>query len=224
MKQLLSQSAAYIALQRVVGADRLRYRCIDELAIAEGETVVDVGCGPAYYFERLPQPIDYHGFDTAPEYIGWADKRWGDRAHFHLGTFDADADPLDAIDVEADRAIRWLDTRETGVKVGAGETIRFDATAGGFGFSDGAVVNVTAVNTESPGFLTVYPCDDPLPATSVLKDRRPSATLRWINSSRPGSKIGISPRLRRAILSSLTSTHVMRLPESAKQVPTTRPT
>lgn len=101
MKQLLSQSAAYIALQRVVGADRLRYRCIDELAIAEGETVVDVGCGPAYYFERLPQPIDYHGFDTAPEYIGWADKRWGDRAHFHLGTFDADSaaavGPVDAV-------------------------------------------------------------------------------------------------------------------------------
>ncbi len=93
-----------------------------------------------------------------------------------FGIFDADDDPLDAIDVEADRAIRWLDTRETGVKVGAGETIRFDATAGGFGSSDGAVVNVTAVNTESPGFLTVYPCDDPLPATSVL-NTRPGAVV-----------------------------------------------
>ena len=73
--------------------------------------------------------------------------------------------------VEADRAVRWLDSRETGMKIGAGQTVRFDTAVGGFGPSDGAVVNVTAVNTEAPGFLTVYPCDDDLPTTSVLNTR-----------------------------------------------------
>ena len=101
VKTVLSRVPAYIALQRVVGADRLRYRCLDELALSPGDTVVDVGCGPAYYFERLPQPLTYHGFDTEPRYIEWAAKRWGDRATFHLGPFDAEQaaalPPVDAV-------------------------------------------------------------------------------------------------------------------------------
>lgn len=63
--------------------------------------MVDVGCGPAYYFDRLPQPLTYHGFDTEPRYIEWARKRWGDVATFHLGWFDAEAAaalaPVDAV-------------------------------------------------------------------------------------------------------------------------------
>ena len=57
--------------------------------------------------------------------------------------------------VEANRAVRWIDTRERGAKVAAGSEIRFDTTVGGFGRSDGVVINVTAVNTEAPGFITV---------------------------------------------------------------------
>jgi SAM-dependent methyltransferase len=100
-KDLLSLVPAYIAWQKLVGADRLRYRCLDRVALEPGETVVDVGCGPAYYFDRLPQPLDYYGYDTAPRSIEWARKRWGDRASFHLGTFDreqaATLPPVDAV-------------------------------------------------------------------------------------------------------------------------------
>lgn len=90
-----------------------------------------------------------------------------------VGIFDEpeSGDSASSSDVEADRSVRWLDTRQTGVKVGAGETVRFDTTVGGSGFSDGAVVNVTAVNTEAPGFLTIFPCDDGLPTTSMLNTR-----------------------------------------------------
>jgi len=73
--------------------------------------------------------------------------------------------------VEADHAVRWTDTRELGVKVAAGSETRFDTTVGGFGPSDGAVINVTAVNTEAPGFITVYPCGDERPTTSMLNTR-----------------------------------------------------
>lgn len=90
-KLILGHVSAYIALQRIVGADRLRYRCLDEVALTAGERVVDVGCGPAYYFDRLPQPIEYHGYDTDARYIDWARQRWGAAGHFHHGTFDREA-------------------------------------------------------------------------------------------------------------------------------------
>jgi hypothetical protein len=96
-----------------------------------------------------------------------------------FGIFDqpsptAASPPVD--DVEADRAVRWLDTRDSGAKVDAGEVVRFDTTVDGFGWSDGAVVNVTAVNTEAPGYLTVYPCGDERPTTSIL-NTRPGAVV-----------------------------------------------
>jgi SAM-dependent methyltransferase len=91
LKDLLSHVPLYIGLQRLAGADRLRYRCLDDLALKPGDAVLDVGCGPAYYFDRLPQPITYHGFDPDAGYIQWARDRWGGRAEFHLGVFDADA-------------------------------------------------------------------------------------------------------------------------------------
>ncbi len=86
-KSLLSHVPLYVALQRGLGADRLRYRCLDELALADGDTVIDVGCGPAYYFGRLP-PVRYFGFDTSERYIEHARKRWGsDRAEFRCEIF-----------------------------------------------------------------------------------------------------------------------------------------
>jgi SAM-dependent methyltransferase len=101
LKDVLGRAPAYIAVQRALGADRVRHRCIDELQLGPGDTVVDVGCGPAYYFERLPRPLTYHGFDTEPRYIDWARKRWSHVANFHLGVFDAEAAsalaPVDAV-------------------------------------------------------------------------------------------------------------------------------
>jgi SAM-dependent methyltransferase len=101
IKGVLSRVHAYIALQRVVGADRLRHRCIEELDLSPRETVVDVGCGPAYYLDRLPQPVTYVGFDTEQRYIDWARKRWGDFATFHCEPFHAghvaELRPVDAV-------------------------------------------------------------------------------------------------------------------------------
>lgn len=87
VKELLGHEALYVALQRGLGADRLRYRCLEELALADGDTVIDVGCGPAYYFGRLPK-VRYYGFDTSPRYIAHARRRWGsDRAEFRCEVF-----------------------------------------------------------------------------------------------------------------------------------------
>ena len=88
LMSLLSHVPLYVGLQRVIGADRLRHRCIEELGLRPGEAVLDLGCGPAYYFDRLLQPLTYHGFDTDAGYLAWARARWGEQATFHDGTFD----------------------------------------------------------------------------------------------------------------------------------------
>ena len=85
-KRLLSDHRLYVLLQKGVGADRLRYRCLDRLALKPGEVVLDIGCGPAYYFERLGD-VRYYGFDTSPIYIEHARKRWGHKAEFRCELF-----------------------------------------------------------------------------------------------------------------------------------------
>lgn len=99
-KDLLEQVPLYLALQRVVGADRLRYRCLDELDLADGDVVLDIGCGPAYYLERMPS-VRYYGFDTSERYVAWARKRFGDRAEFRCEVFSAhhleQLPPVDAV-------------------------------------------------------------------------------------------------------------------------------
>src|SRR5215468_8048357 len=87
VKGLLGHVPLYVALQRGIGADRLRYRCLDELDLQPGQVVLDVGCGPAYYFERLPQGIRYYGFDTSQRYIAYAQRKWGDQAEFRTEIF-----------------------------------------------------------------------------------------------------------------------------------------
>ena len=87
VKSLLGNVTLYVALQKALGSDRLRYRCLDELALKDGDTVIDVGCGPAYYFPRLPA-VTYYGFDTSERYIAHARKRFGsERAHFSTEIF-----------------------------------------------------------------------------------------------------------------------------------------
>lgn len=85
-KSTLQNAQMYIGLQKVIGADRLRYRCIEMLDPQPEETLLDVGCGPAYYLDSMPE-LEYYGFDTCEPYIEWARSRFGGRATFHLGIF-----------------------------------------------------------------------------------------------------------------------------------------
>ncbi len=61
-------------------------------------------------------------------------------------------------------------------------------------------------------------------AASVEKCSRPVSALRCTSPSRPGSKIGISPRFRASTLSWSMSMQTTSLPTSARQAPVTRPT
>jgi SAM-dependent methyltransferase len=99
LRKALGNVSLYIAVQKGIGADRIRYHCLDEAKLTVGDRVLDVGCGPAYYFDRLPQ-VDYVGFDTSEAYVAYARQRYGKRGDFRceiltaehlgqLGRFDA---------------------------------------------------------------------------------------------------------------------------------------
>jgi SAM-dependent methyltransferase len=89
LRQALDEPVFYIALQKGIGADRIRYRCLDEAALKPGDRVLDMGCGPAYYFDRLPE-VKYVGFDTFEPYIAYARRRFGERGDFRCESFTAE--------------------------------------------------------------------------------------------------------------------------------------
>jgi SAM-dependent methyltransferase len=89
LARLLGNVGLYIAVQKGIGADRIRYRCLDEVELKPGDRVLDVGCGPAYYFNRLPE-VKYVGFDTSEPYVAYARKHFGDRGEFHCEILTAD--------------------------------------------------------------------------------------------------------------------------------------
>lgn len=99
-KNLLSHTTAYLAVQRLFGADRLRRVCVDILAPRQGEHILDVGCGPAYILDYMP-PITYHGFDTEQRYIDYARQKYADRGHFYCEPYTAEhakrLEPFDGV-------------------------------------------------------------------------------------------------------------------------------
>ena len=99
MDWVLSHPRTYLALQWLLGSYRLRKLCIEKLDAAQGERVLDLGCGPAYVIDYLPA-VDYVGFDTNASYIEYAKRRYAGRGAFfcemfsrehvgRLGQFDA---------------------------------------------------------------------------------------------------------------------------------------
>jgi SAM-dependent methyltransferase len=89
LRQALDNVSLYIALQKAIGADRVRYFCLGEAELKPGDRVLDVGCGPAYYFDQLTE-VEYVGFDTSERYVNYARRRYGDRGDFHCETLTAE--------------------------------------------------------------------------------------------------------------------------------------
>jgi SAM-dependent methyltransferase len=75
-------------------------RLVDQiLRIQLGQRVLDIGCGPADILDRLPNGVEYFGYDMESRYIEEARLRYGNRGSFFvravnpaavddLGTFD----------------------------------------------------------------------------------------------------------------------------------------
>lgn len=95
-RRVLSQPCVYESFQRAIGARSLRKTLAQQyLRPNHGERVLDVGCGPAYLLEFLPD-VHYVGVDLSPAYIEHANRTFRGRGKFLV----ADATNLEAHDLE----------------------------------------------------------------------------------------------------------------------------
>jgi SAM-dependent methyltransferase len=81
-KALLSHSSLYSLFQNLIGARTFRQMLASDYVRGKaGDRVLDIGCGTGDILEYLPG-LDYHGFDTSPEYIERASRKYGAGARF----------------------------------------------------------------------------------------------------------------------------------------------
>jgi SAM-dependent methyltransferase len=102
IRAMLSHPLVYNTLQRLMGADKLRARNVqNHVRPFPGMRILDLGCGTAEYLNALPADITYVGYDMSPEYIAAARKRFGDRGTFHCGLLEqaevATLEPFDLV-------------------------------------------------------------------------------------------------------------------------------
>ncbi len=115
MKWLLNHPSLYMFYQTIIGAKRARRRCVEQyVRPVAGQRVLDVGCGPGYVIEYLPQ-VDYVGLDIDAQYIEYAQRRYGDAGEFHcVELTDQNADSFGEFDVVMlNGVVHHLDDQQT---------------------------------------------------------------------------------------------------------------
>lgn len=100
VRSILSYPRIYDTFQNLMGG-RKRGAFVDEFVRPEpGYRLLDVGCGTSQVLHFIPEGVEYWGYDTSPEYIAAAKKRYGNRGHFVCGELDrGELDNLPKFDV-----------------------------------------------------------------------------------------------------------------------------
>ena len=83
MRRILDSPSVYLLLQYLTGAMGARRRMLSDYAsLSENMRVLDIGCGPGYVVNYLPN-CSYVGLDLNNAYISYASKKYGnDRRTF----------------------------------------------------------------------------------------------------------------------------------------------
>jgi len=85
LRDILNVPFIYDSYQEIVGGNLIRRKfVVDYVRAKPGDTVVDIGCGPAQLLRWLPE-MNYIGFDTNTKYIDLAQKAYGHRGLFLVG-------------------------------------------------------------------------------------------------------------------------------------------
>jgi SAM-dependent methyltransferase len=103
LNSLLKHPRNYIKVQSIIGADRLRHKCIEVIQPGPEDCILDIGCGPAQILEVIPKVKQYYGFDTEKRYIDYALNKYSGRGEFFSCAFDEEflaskqLDPIDKV-------------------------------------------------------------------------------------------------------------------------------
>ena len=82
---LLGHHSIYRGFRRITGSERVNREFIEKyVRPREGESILDVGCGPADVVELMPQ-VRYTGIDWSSSYLAAARRRFHQRATFLVG-------------------------------------------------------------------------------------------------------------------------------------------
>lgn len=88
-RAVLSHPRVFEAVQHAVGARSWLKRFVQgTIKPQPGQSMIDIGCGPAAILNYLP-PLEYCGFDHSAAYIDAAKKRFGDRTGVRFFCADA---------------------------------------------------------------------------------------------------------------------------------------
>lgn len=86
IRSLLSHPKVYSTFQYFMGAKQGWSHFVSNyVRPANGNTILDIGCGPADIVDYLPK-VDYSGFDISEEYIAKAKAKYGQRGKFYAKT------------------------------------------------------------------------------------------------------------------------------------------
>lgn len=89
IKNILRHPLLYQWFQEAGGFFGARIKAIDAyLKIEPGDRIIDIGCGPGFLAAKLPDGVNYTGFDTDRAYIDFAEKRFGTKGRFVRSSFD----------------------------------------------------------------------------------------------------------------------------------------
>ena len=78
LKDVLSSPQAYLFTQGVFGALSSRQKLIAEYTHIDSNTrILDIGCGPGYVIDYMPDFKEYVGYDVSQPYIVYAQKKFG---------------------------------------------------------------------------------------------------------------------------------------------------
>jgi SAM-dependent methyltransferase len=114
--RLLQVPHVYGLVQRGVAPPQRKRIFVDQHVCARpGDRLLDVGCGPGYLLDFLPE-VDYLGFDPNAAYIARARKTYGHRGRFLVSAIDDfDATAVGPVDVVVAKGVlHHLDDDQVG--------------------------------------------------------------------------------------------------------------